>query len=329
VAFRRFKAMGHHPTLANTQAFRMQTSQLDLNLLSVFEAVYTEGGVTKAADRLNLTQPAISHSLRRLRDFFGDPLFQWQGQVMAPTPLARAMIEPVRRALRTISDVIDERGGFDARTASRRFVIGLRDVMESDLLLPLMSRVAREAPGVDLASVRIFRGDLERDLASGTLDVAIDILMPLSKDVRHRLILSDRLVVVARQGHPSVCDGLTLETYLQQEHILVTSRREGLGLADLEVAAHGKHRKIRLRCQQNFAALRVVSETDLVLTIPARLAQVANLVFENQIIAAPFDKLPQDSYLYWHSTVDSDPANQWLRDQLFAAFGTSQTDHSA
>jgi DNA-binding transcriptional LysR family regulator len=307
----------------------MQTSQLDLNLLSVFEAVYTEGGVTKAADRLNLTQPAISHSLRRLRDFFGDPLFQWQGQVMAPTPLARAMIEPVRLALRTISDVIDERGGFDARTASRRFVIGLRDVMESDLLLPLMSHVAREAPGVDLASVRIFRGDLERDLASGTLDVAIDILMPLSKDVRHRLILSDRLVVVARQGHPSVCDGLTLETYLQQEHILVTSRREGLGLADLEVAAHGKHRKIRLRCQQNFAALRVVSETDLVLTIPARLAQVANLVFENQIIAAPFDKLPQDSYLYWHSNVDSDPANQWLRDQMFAAFGASQTDHSA
>lgn len=298
----------------------MHISRLDLNLLVVFEAIYAEGGVTKAGQRLNLTQPAISHALQRLREMFDDPLFARQGHAMTPTPVARAMIDPVRRALRTIGSVVDERGRFDPQGSDRRFTIGLRDVMESEVLPRLMRIVADTAPGVDFVSTRVHRADLERDLAAGVLDAAVDILMPMSRDVRHSLIAGDKLVVVARKNHPKARAGLTLETYLKLEHVLVTSRRGGFGLADVEVARHGSHRRIRLRCQQNFAACRVVSETDLILTMPERYAQIANLPFNNQIIFAPFEGPSQDVYLYWHENVDRDPGNRWMRDQLFAAF---------
>jgi DNA-binding transcriptional LysR family regulator len=304
-------------------------SRLDLNLLVVFEAIYAEGGVTRAGQRLNLTQPAISHALQRLREAFGDPLFHRQGQAMTPTPVARAMIDPVRRALRTIGTVVDERGEFDPQGSGRRFTIGLRDVMESEVLPRLMRHLSIAAPGIDIVSTRVNRTDLERDLAAGVLDAAVDVLMPMSQDVRHALIAGDKLVVVARQGHPDVRRGLTLETYLKQEHVLVTSRRTGFGLADLEVARYGHRRRIRLRCQQNFAACRVVSETDLILTMPERYAQIANLPFKNQIIAAPFDGPSQDVYLYWHTNVDKDPGNQWIRDQLFAAFDTRSSPRDA
>ena len=192
--------------------------------------------------------------------------------------------------------------------------------MESVVLTPFMLSLAETAPGVGIASVRLSRGDLGRELASGQLDAAVDILMPTSPDVRHALISTDGLAVVARRDHPAVREGLTLETYLEQEHILVTSRRTGFGLADLEVARAGRYRDIKLRCQQSFAACRVVSETNLILTMPTRYARVANLLFDNQIIAAPFVGPSQDVYLYWHANADPDPANTWLREQLFSAF---------
>ena len=298
----------------------MHISRLDLNLFVVFEAIYTEGGVTRAGKRLNLTQPAISHSLGRLREILGDPLFHRQGHDMTPTPLARSIIEPIRQALRTMSAVIGDSGVFNAAASKRLFTVGLRDVMESVVLTPLMLSLAETAPGVGVSSVRIIRSDLARELASGQLDAAVDILMPTSQDIRHALISTDRLAVVARRDHPFVREGLTIDTYLEQEHVLVSSRRIGFGLADLEVARVGRYRAIKLRCQQSFAACRVVAKTNLILTMPDRYARIANVLFDNQIIAAPFDGPSQDVYVYWHANADMDPANKWLRDQLFSAF---------
>ncbi len=298
-------------------------SRIDLNLLVVFDTIFNEASITRAARRLNLTQPAVSHALARLREIFGDPLFNRQGHVMVPTPLARAVVGPIRQALRTIEDTISDCGLFDPAASSRRFTIGLRDTMEAVILPPLLERVARDAPGIDLSSVRVERLDLERDLAVGRYDVVADILIPTSPQVRHTRLATDGLVVVAREGHPAVDHGLTLETYLAQEHIIVTSSQIGLGLADREVARFGEHRKIRLRCQQSFAACRVVSQTDLILTMPARYAHVANLLFGNRIVAAPFSKASQDIYLYWHSNVDADPGNLWLRGELISAFERS------
>lgn len=298
----------------------MHISRIDLNLLVVLDAIYTEGGITRAADKLRLTQPAISHSLGRLRELFGDTLFAREGRAMVPTPLARNLIEPVRRALRGLEVTLNELERFDPATTQKRFTVAVRDVFEATLLPPLLAHVGRAAPSIDVAAVQIERRALESELAAGTLDAALDVLLPLSSQIRHQRISLDRLVVVARKGHPAVRRGLTLATYLKQHHVLVSSRRSGPGLEDIELSRQGLSRRVRLRCQHYFAACRVVSETDLVLTMPGHYARVANRQFGNRILPLPFEMPPLDAYLYWHANVDREPANRWLREQLARPF---------
>ncbi|HTD04982.1 LysR family transcriptional regulator [Undibacterium sp.] len=298
----------------------MHISKIDLNLFTVFEAIYTEGSVTRASQQLHLTQPAISHSLNRLRQLFDDPLFVRQGHAMVSTPLARSIIEPVRQALRGLEVTLADTGKFDPSQAGKQFTLALRDVLESTVLPPLLESVTRQAPMIDLAAIQVDRRELVSELAAGSLDVAIDMLLPLPNEIRREKISQDTTVVLARQGHPAVAGALDLETYLAAEHILASSRRKGPGLEDFELSRLGLQRRIRLRCQHYFAACRVVSQTDLLLTMPEGYARIANLQFGNQIVPLPITMPSWDVYLYWHRNVENDPANRWLREQVTQAF---------
>ena len=297
----------------------MHISRVDLNLFIVFEAIYAEGSVTRASLKLNLTQPAISHALGRLRVMFDDPLFVRQGHLMVSTPLSRSIIEPVRQSLRGFEVTLNKLNRFDPATTEKEFTLALRDVLESTVLPPLMVALEQAAPHAKVAAVQVDRRELESELQAGTLDCAIDVLLPLSPEIRHVRILADRTLVVARRGHPRLPGGITLDAYLDEEHILASSRRKGPGIEDFELSRLGLQRKIRLRCQHYFAACRVVSQTDLVLTMPERYARVANQQFDNQLLALPLEMPAWDVYLYWHANVEDDPANKWLRERLTAA----------
>jgi DNA-binding transcriptional LysR family regulator len=291
----------------------MHISRVDLNLLVVLDTIYTEGGITKAAEKLHLTQPAISHALARLRDMFNDPLFERQGHKMVPTPLTKRLIDPLRGSLQSIGALLNDTQSFDAATAKKRFVIGLRDFMESTVMPPLMHALSSEAPEVEVTSVRANRRSLESELAAGTLDLAVDVLLPLSDAVKFRRISVDGLAVVARQGHPALRGEVDLDTYLSQRHILVTSRRQGPGFEDIELRRLGVQRNVALRCQFYFAACRTASQTDLVLTMPESYAHMANRQFGNQVLAFPVPLSSMDGYMYWHASTDNDVANRWLR----------------
>jgi DNA-binding transcriptional LysR family regulator len=292
----------------------------DLNLLVVLEAIASEGGVTRASERLNLTQSAVSHALARLRDVFGDPLFVREGRSLRPTPLTRAIIDPLRQNLQSLGRLFDEAGGFEPARSTARFTVSLRDPLEALVLPPLMSTVAKAAPGVDLRTTQARRRNVEDALASGSLDLAIDVPLPLSDAVRRQRVASGPLVVIARKGHPAVRRGLKLATYVQQQHVMVTSRRRGPGLEDIALSERGLNRRVRLRCRNYFAALRVVSETDLLLTMPGRQAPVLNTAFGNQVLPLPIKTPSLDLFLYWHAAVGHDPANRWLRGLVQRAF---------
>ncbi|HZW11989.1 MAG TPA: LysR family transcriptional regulator [Noviherbaspirillum sp.] len=294
----------------------MHISRVDLNLFTVFDAIYTEGSVTRASQKLNLTQPAISHALGRLRQLFDDPLFVRQGHTMVSTPLARTLIEPIRRSLRGLEVTLNGLHVFDPATTTKRFNIALRDVLEATFLPPLMLRVRQSAPQVDIAASHVERRELESELAAGTLDGAIDVLLPLGSDIMRTRIYQDSTVVVVRQGHPAINGALDINTYLKQDHILASSRRRGPGLEDFELSRFGMERHIRLRCQHYFAACRVVSQTDMLLTMPGRYAHIANKQFGNQILPFPLEVPAFDVFLYWHANVDNDPANRWFREQV-------------
>jgi DNA-binding transcriptional LysR family regulator len=292
-------------------------SRFDLNLLVVFDAIYREASVTRAAEKLNLTQPAISHALGRLRLLLEDPLFERQGRSLVPTAVARGLVDPVRQALRTLDVALTQVGQFDPGMTERRFVIGTRDILESTVLPALMQRICAVAPLVDVSSVRADRRSLESGLAAGAIDVAMDILLPLSEDIRRRRVEFDRLIVVARRNHPEIAPGLDLATYLRLGHILVSSRRQGGGIEDLELAQLGLQRRVRLRCQHYFAACRVASQTDLIVTMPERYASIiSGSGIDTQILPMPIEARPLELYLYWHSSAEEDPANRWLRSQL-------------
>lgn len=286
----------------------------------VLEAIFSEGGVTRAAAKLNLTQPAISHALSRLRGMFGDPLFFRQGRALVPTPLTRSLIQPLRRSLSGLGTLLSEAGRFDPREAQARFTLAMRDPVEVLVLPPLLRHLARAAPGIDLSALQVARRNIEAGLASGALDLAIDVLLPLSDRVRRKRVAADPLMVVARKRHPHLRAGFTLTTYLKQQHVMVTSRRTGPGLEDLVLSRHSLQRRIRLRCRNYLAAFRVVSETDLVLTMPGRNAAGLDAGLGNRVLPLPIAAPTLDLYLYWHDAVDHDPANRWLRALVIDSF---------
>lgn len=297
----------------------MQLNQIDLNLLVVLDAICTEGGITPAAKKLHLTQPAISHALGRLRDVFGDPLFVRDGQKLAPTPLARSLVDPLRRSLNGLEATLNQLERFDPATSTRRFTLGLRDILEAIVLPPVLDRIAASAPRVDIGVTAVDRRHLEADLTSGALDVAIDILVPVSDEVCRQRFSADRLVVVMRKRHPLAKKKLDVESYIAVEHVVASSRARGFGIEDLELARVGAKRRVRLRCQHYYAACSVVARTDMLLTMPEGYAKLLNEHFDHRIVPLPFDVPPLDTFLYWHANADDDPANRWLRAQLLHA----------
>ncbi|MDA7418261.1 LysR family transcriptional regulator [Xenophilus arseniciresistens] len=298
----------------------MHISRVDLNLLVVLDTIYTEGGITKAAEKLHLTQPAISHALGRLRDLFNDPLFERQGHKMVPTALTKRMIDPLRGSLQSLGSLLNETQSFEPASSKKRFVIGLRDFMESTVMPPLMRTLAQEAPEVEVASVRANRRSLEGELAAGTLDLAVDVLLPLSDAVKFTRISVDGVAVVVRKDHPVIRGSIDLETYLAQRHILVTTRRQGPGFEDIELRRLGVQRQVALRCQYYFAACRTVSQTDLILTMPESYAHMANRQFGNQVLPMPAPLGSMDAYMYWHASTDNDAANRWLRSVMMSCY---------
>ena len=290
----------------------MHLSRIDLNLFTVFDAIYREGGITPASRRLHLSQPAVSHALARLREILGDPLFERRGNEMVPTPMARSLAATIGASLGSIEQMLQRAGRFDPATSHRCFTIAVRASQELTFLPALVAQIAQTAPHVDVAAVRIERRDIEEDLQSGAIDAALDVALPLSREVRREQVSSEPLAVLARQGHPAIAGTLDMPTYLALDHVLVTGRRRGGGYEDIALGRLGMTRHIRVRCQQHAAASEIVSRSDLIATMAQSQAQLANR-HGNQVLPMPAGIPPIEQFLYWHANVDADPASQWFR----------------
>ncbi len=297
----------------------MHLHQLDLNLFTVFEAIHTEGSVTRAGQRLNLTQPAMSHSLARLRVLLKDDLFIRQGKKMVPTPLTRNIITDIRNGLQLLELGLQERG-FDPTRSRRIFQIGMRNIVEPAILPPLMRRLESTARGIGIHFLRMDRRDTEIELASGAVDMVVDVPMPVSQAVHQTELSTEEFILVARADHPAIKGKVNLKTYLSQGHILVSSRRMGPALIDVELKRIGQKRTISLRCQDYFTACRVVSETNLLLTMPERYARLVNAGLNNRIHPFPIKIARFSLNLYWHEAADADRENRWLREELCDLF---------
>jgi DNA-binding transcriptional LysR family regulator len=301
----------------------MHLSRIDLNLLVVFDTVLTAGGITAASRKLNLSQPAVSHALARLREVCGEPLFERQGRGIVPTPFARSIAGPVREALGTMERTFAQAATFEPATAERHFRIGLREALEPSVLPELGGAVCAAGPRLSLASARHDRPRLETDLAAGEFDVALDVLLPVADRVPHERVLTDRLVVIARRDHPRLRrlkrSGWNLDAYLELDHVQVSSRRRGPSLEDVALQSLGKRRRVRLRCQSHAAACRAAAGTDLVATLPETYARHVLERDANQVVGLPLPGINLETFMYWPANAERDAANRWLRDQVRTA----------
>ena len=287
--------------------------QLDLNLLRTFDVVYRERNLTRAARRLYVSQSAVSHALARLRAQLDDPLFVRRAPGVVPTPFAERLAPGIDEALRVLRRAL-EREDFDPARDLRRVSLAMHDELEPVLLPPLVARLRALAPGVHVECVRLDRISLERDLAAGRVDLALDALQAVGPDVRHAVMGADGLCVLSRRRR--ALDG---PRYLAAGHVAVSSRRTGPTVEDMLLSRIGHARTVVVRCRRYEAACRIVAESDLLLTAPRLHAQAIAARLGLVVRRVPFELPPLERHLYWHRQVETDPRSQWLRGLLLSA----------
>jgi DNA-binding transcriptional LysR family regulator len=293
----------------------MNVKEVDLNLLRVFDAVLHESGVTPAAARLGLTQPAVSNALARLRKLFGDPLFVRTPTGMDATPFARELAAPVRQALALLESALAHGPGFDPASTTRAFRFYMSDLGQIEFLPPLIERVEQRAPGVRLEAVALDVEGIGAALASGTLDLAVGFLPALGPPIERRALFRDPYVCLMRAGHE--IKSLTRKRFLEAAHILVSYRG---GHRVIEEAFERAGIRVALRVPHFTVAPMVLERTDLVLTLPARVARVFERGGKLKSLPVPLQIPVADVGVHWHERFEADPGNRWLREQVIDLF---------
>jgi DNA-binding transcriptional LysR family regulator len=290
----------------------MRLNQLDLNLFVVFDTIYAKRSLTRAAEVLCITQPAVSNALARLRKMFNDPLFVSTNKGMTPTPVAESVVGQVAEALRLLNLSVQEGQVFVPEKATKTFRLSMSDLAETLLLPALGKALATLAPAIRIESYYSPRQDLARELASGLVDLAIDAPLVNDPQLNHCALISSRYVCMLRRGHPLAGKPLSLDDYLSLGHIHVSSRRQGQGYVDAALNRLGCQRTIMMRVPHYTVAPEIVLQTDLALSAPLQLCAD----YDVSICELPFPLAPMELHMYWQRTADQDRANQWLRELL-------------
>lgn len=288
--------------------------QLDLNLLKVFQALYQEQNMTRTAELLFLTPSAVSHAIKRLREALNDPLFIRSQNKMVPTPACQRMAPAIIDNLNRLHQILQQWGEFDPSSSTYQFRIGMHDAFESSLLPSLISVLSRKAPNIGIASIKVNRNNLERELSSGHMDIALDVSMPIKKPVIQHKLLSSNFCVLMRSDHP-LRDRLTQVSYLDAQHISVSNRPLGMTVEDTFFQRKGIQRNTSIHCQNYFAAAQILLTSDQLLTVNQSISQQ---LLSNKLASVdlPF-KLPEfKTSLYWHENSQHDSALNWLRNLL-------------
>ena len=300
----------------------MELHELDLNLLVAFDRLLVERRVSKVAEHLGISQPAVSNSLAKLRKLFGDELFLRTPRGMEPTPYAEQLAESVSHALALIHSGVNQRTSFEPSTATRSFTIGMTDIGEAYFLPSLIERLHRDAPGVTLSTVRNTAVNLRDELESGKVDLAIGLLPALKAGFFQRRLFKQGYVCLMRRGHPLDKRKISLPEFSAAEHLVVVSAGTGHGKVDELLQRGGIERSVRLTVPHYMSVGHILRRSDLIATVPERLAE--SLVEPFGLAKVPHPaRLPEVAInVFWHAKYHRSPASRWLRDVVFELFAS-------
>lgn len=296
----------------------MRFKGLDLNLLVAFDALMVDRSVSRAAQRVNLSQPAMSNALSRLRAYFGDDLLIAHNKRMYPTPFAETLIPQVQAALATMESVVATSRHFDPATSSRTFRVMTSDYIATAVLFPMITRLASAAPGVRVELLLPSQRRIEL-LDNGNIDLLITLEAYLTPELPSDFLLEDRYRLVGRADHPALVEGITLETMQAYEHVMVAIGEERLpSFGDAYLDRIGIQRRVAMTAP-NFAMLPwLLQETDWLTLMQGRLAHLMQRNFAIKIVPPPVPIPPLVEMAQYHVTRSNDPGLRWLIDTIRA-----------
>jgi len=299
----------------------MDIKAVDLNLLVVFAAMMKHRSVTRAAEALNLSQPAMSAALARLRVLLNDPLFVRSGWQMQPTPRALELDEPVRQVVEIIRSDILQPQTFDPATAQRSFTLLMPDIGEVNFLPRILALLAKQAPNIDLRTLAMPRHAAAGALESGAVELAIGYYPDLEKPgfFRQKLIENSHVCVV-RKSHPAIGSRMTQTQFLAASHAVVKpDGREHVFEQFLQ--QKGLKRRVVVELSHFMSLLPIVESSDLVATVPRDLAQFFVSHGKIKLVEIPIKPPVIDVHLIWHQCFQKDPAHAWLRSSIHEVLG--------
>src|SRR6266481_5115689 len=301
-------------------------NNFDLNLLRVFDAILQTRSVTTAASNLHLTQPAVSKQLNRLRELLDDPLFVRTNEGMAPTPRAEALAGPIRHALSEVHHAIERQLGFDPMTSDRTFRIFLSDLGQTVFLPKLLELIAREAPSVNIHTVQVppsrMRGVA---LESGDVDLAVGYFEEFEGSIHQQVLFEEHYVGMVRANHPTIRNTISFEQFLQTPHLVYQPSGGGHSsqesVVDKAFWAAGVERRVAVRVAHTMGITSMVSNTDLLVVVPHRLARACAALVDVTVLELPIDIPKFNIAQYWHERFHTDPGNRWLRGVFARLYG--------
>ncbi len=294
----------------------MNLRQIDLNLLVIFDALMREKSVTRAALHIGVTQPAVSNALNRLRHLFKDDLLVRTPTGMEPTRRAEELAPAIDQILRAINGLVDNPHAFDPPTADLTFHIRLSDVLAFLLLPRLAHSIAAAAPAVHVETVHLSPHRTVDALESGAIDIAVSTGLHGSSAIREQPLFDDRLICLARAGHPRIGAEPDLEGFLAARHIRVAQSPIDDRFVDNWLTAHGLRRQVSLTVPHWLSVPHVVRETDLIAVMSERAATRLAQAPDVQLGTLPVPDCAFTWSLYWHKQHQSNPAQRWLRDRV-------------
>lgn len=288
--------------------------KIDLNLLVALKMLLEERNVSRAADRLALTQPTVSGMLARLRVLFGDPLFIRTQHGMVPTPRAEALGPALDQLLKDATNLV-EPDGFHPETAQMEFRISANDYMQSTVLVPFIQTLRRKSPKARVAIRNQEVTNIERMLAHGELDLAVTIPEFVAPSLRTLLLYREEYVCAVRQSHPIRSSKVSMKRFLSFDHVLVSpSDGHFHGPVDEALAKHDVKRRVALSVPSFLILLQILQTDDMIALVPKRL--LTRRPHALRLIKPPIEVPGFDVIAAWHSRSQQDPAHQWLRSNL-------------
>lgn len=293
----------------------MDLSRIDLNLLKVLDALLAEESVSRAATRLGLSQPAVSHALRRLRESFDDALLVRVGTRMEPTPRALALSAPLAAALAAVEAVFREEP-FEPGSSSRRFVLMTPDLAVSLIAPPLMERLDREAPGIRVDVVPWRGPSLMTPAFQRSLDAVVVNRGDAFPGFHRRTLYRDSDILAARRGHPAARRLGSRDGFLAARHVAVVGQGEAADQIDLWLESLDIERRVALVVPSYLQALHVAAASDLVAFVPTRLVTATAARLGLEAVTPLFDPGTDEQFLFYPATAERDPASRWFRNLL-------------